>query len=154
MVEDIDKEMQLFENNGIEFTFTTPENFFKVVEILKRTGVLDFKNKRLFQTGNILHKRKRYIFVHFKEMFIIDGKNANISDNDYIRRDYIFNLLVKWGLVTPTGRKNDIVYPDAKSLGVRVLKKDELKDWTLVPKYTFKAIKNNKFKEKVNDDQY
>ena len=83
----------------LEVQLKEPDDFLKVRETLTRIGVASRKDKKLFQSCHILHKQGRYFIVHFKELFALDGKPSNISENDIQRRNAIANLLEEWGLV-------------------------------------------------------
>jgi hypothetical protein len=113
-----------------------PRTFLKIKETLTRIGVASKKENALYQSCHILHKQGRYYIVHFKEMFMLDGKDTNFSDEDKGRRNTISNLLEDWGLV-------ELVDPDKSKepltpiSQIKVLHHDEKQDWTLVQKYTF-----------------
>ena len=94
----------------IEITLNEPDDFLKVRETLTRIGVASRKEKKLYQSCHILHKQGRYYIVHFKELFALDGKRANITVNDVQRRNRIIQLLLDWGLVTVVSadKVNDI----------------------------------------------
>ena len=95
MVEDDD----IFDGLGVEIKLKTKEDFLKVKETLTRIGVSSKKEKKLFQSCHILHKRGRYAIMHFKEMFLLDDLDSDISDDDIARRNTIVKLMVEWGLV-------------------------------------------------------
>ena len=84
----------------IEVTLNEPDDFLKVRETLTRIGVASRKEKKIYQSCHILHKQGRYYIVHFKELFALDGKSANLSINDVQRRNRIITLLSDWGLIT------------------------------------------------------
>jgi hypothetical protein len=84
---------------GIEITLAQPDDFLKVRETLTRIGVASQKNNTLYQSCHILHKRGKYYLVHFKEMFILDGKSSSLDESDTARRNTIADLLQQWGLV-------------------------------------------------------
>ena len=84
----------------IEITLNEPDDFLKVRETLTRIGVASRKEKKIYQSCHILHKQRRYYIVHFKELFALDGKHANLTQNDVQRRNRIIQLLCDWGLVT------------------------------------------------------
>ena len=96
----------------IEITLNEPDDFLKVRETLTRIGVASRKEKKLHQSCHILHKQGRYYIVHFKELFALDGKRANITVNDVQRRNRIIQLLLDWGLVAvvSTDKVNDIAH--------------------------------------------
>ena len=86
--------------NMVEVLLNQPDDFLKVRETLSRIGVASRHENKLFQSCHILHKQGKYYIVHFKELFALDGKPTDISDNDYARRNSIINLLIEWELVT------------------------------------------------------
>ena len=93
------KEIQWTKNDMIEVNLKEPDDFLKVRETLTRIGVASRKEKKLYQSCHILHKKGQYYIVHFKELFALDGKKANFSENDLQRRNRIIKLLSDWGLV-------------------------------------------------------
>ena len=84
----------------VEVTLRQPDDFLKVRETLTRIGVASRSENKLYQSGHILHKQGKYYIVHFKELFLLDGKESNFSDNDMQRRNKITKLLSEWGLLT------------------------------------------------------
>ncbi len=119
---------------GVEVTLKTPDSFLIVKESLTRMGLASKHSKTLFQTAHILHRKGQYFIVHFKELFILDGRNSDIVDEDYRRRNSITKLLNSWGLC-------QIVNPlDIEFLSepgsIKVVPHKEKKEWELVPKYT------------------
>ena len=120
-------------NDMLEITLSEPDDFLKVRETLTRIGVASRKDNKLFQSCHILHKQGRYFIVHFKELFLLDGKPSNLLENDIQRRNTITTLLDDWGLVS-------IINPDqAKDIApLRQIKVIPFKDkavWELCPKY-------------------
>lgn len=118
----------------IEVTLAEEESFLKVKETLTRIGVASKKDKKLFQSCHILHKQGRYYIVHFKELFALDGKPTNFSDEDVGRRNTIAGLLAEWGLVTlvnPDKSKQ----PKSPLSQIKVITHKEKSDWELVAKY-------------------
>lgn len=117
----------------LEVTLPEPDNFLKVRETLTRIGVASRKDKTLYQSCHILHKQGRYFIVHFKELFALDGKEANITSGDIERRNTIANLLSDWGLL------KIVVAAKAEqrvSLSqIKVVSFKEKADWTLTAKY-------------------
>ena len=87
----------------LEVRLNEPDDFLKVRETLSRIGVASRKDKTLFQSCHILHKQGKYYIVHFKELFALDGKDTNLSENDIARRNTIANLLSDWGLIDVIG---------------------------------------------------
>ena len=117
----------------IEVTLNEPDDFLKVRETLTRIGVASRKEKKIYQSCHILHKQGRYYIVHFKELFALDGKSANLSINDVQRRNRIITLLSDWGLITIL-RPEQIV--DVAPLNqIKVLSYNDKGDWTLETKY-------------------
>jgi hypothetical protein len=120
----------------VEVTLGEKDDFLKVRETLTRIGVASKKDQILFQSCHILHKRGQYYIVHFKELFALDGKPTDISENDLSRRNAIIKLLQDWGLVTVV-RKNQIETPPPIFLSqIKILSHKEKDDWELVPKYS------------------
>ena len=117
----------------IEITLNEPDDFLKVRETLTRIGVASRKEKKLYQSCHILHKQGRYYIVHFKELFALDGKRANITVNDVQRRNRIIQLLLGWGLVSvvSSDKVNDI----APLNQIKVISYKEKNDWNLETKY-------------------
>ena len=119
----------------IEVTLPDPDNFLKVRETLSRIGVASKKDKTLYQSCHILHKQGKYYIVHFKELFELDGKPSNMSDNDIQRRNTIANLMAEWGLVklvSPEKTKDNV----APLSQIKILPFKDKNDWQLVSKYT------------------
>jgi hypothetical protein len=118
----------------IEVNLNEQDNFLKVRETLTRIGISSRKEKVLYQSCHILHKQGRYYIVHFKELFALDGKPSNISENDIQRRNAIANLLEEWGLVKILNRKlieNNI----APLHQIKIISFKEKDDWNLITKY-------------------
>jgi hypothetical protein len=123
----------IFSGLGVEITLKTKENFLKVKETLTRLGVSSKKDKKLYQSCHILHKRGRYAIMHFKEMFILDGLESDITLEDIQRRNTIVNLLEDWDLLEVVDPKKS---EDELSLArIKILSHKEKNEWTLVPKY-------------------
>lgn len=119
----------------VEVTLNENDDFLKVRETLTRIGVASKKEQTLFQSCHILHKRGQYYIVHFKELFALDGKPTDITENDLSRRNAIVKLLADWGLVTVV-RKQQIENPPPIFLSqIKILSHKEKDDWQLVPKY-------------------
>ena len=115
----------------LEVGLDEPDDFLKVRETLSRIGVASRKERKLYQSCHILHKQGRYYIVHFKELFALDGKNTNLSENDIARRNTIVNLLDDWGLVEVLGKTE----PSAPLSQIKVISYKEKSDWTLETKY-------------------
>lgn len=111
------------------------ENFLKIKETLTRIGIASRKDKKLYQSCHILHKQGRYYIVHFKELFMLDGKVNNFDDDDRARRNTIINLLEEWGLikVLDTEKVDDPVAPISQ---IKILPHSEKGEWELVAKYS------------------
>ena len=118
----------------VECTLKEPDDFLKIRETLTRIGVASRKDKTLFQSCHILHKQGRYFIVHFKELFALDGKPTNFSENDQARRNTIANLLAEWGLIllVNSGRTSELTVPLNQ---LKILAYKEKEDWTLTAKY-------------------
>ena len=126
----------------VEIKLKQPDDFLKVKETLTRIGVASKKDKILYQSCHILHKQARYYIVHFKELFMLDGKPSNFSDNDAARRNTIVNLLAEWDLIEKVDSNKideDNVVPINQLKIISFKKKDE---WELVAKYNI-GNKNN-----------
>ena len=117
----------------IEVTLNEPDDFLKVRETLTRIGVASRKEKKIYQSCHILHKQGRYFIVHFKELFALDGKHANLTINDVQRRNRIIQLLTDWGLVTVLNI--DSVLDVAPLNQIKVLAYKEKNEWILETKY-------------------
>ena len=115
----------------LEIGLKEPDDFLKVRETLSRIGVASRKERKLYQSCHILHKQGRYFIVHFKELFALDGKNTNLSENDIARRNTIANLLKDWGLVDIIGEASEV----APLSQIKVLSFREKDEWTLETKY-------------------
>ena len=115
----------------LEVKLKEPDDFLKVRETLSRIGVASRKERKLYQSCHILHKQGRYFIVHFKELFALDGKGTNISENDVSRRNSIASLLSDWGLVEIIGDSK----PKAPLSQIKVISFKEKHEWTLETKY-------------------
>lgn len=115
----------------LEVILKEPDDFLKVRETLSRIGVASRKEKKLYQSCHILHKQGKYFIVHFKELFALDGKNTNLSENDIARRNTIVNLLNDWGLVNVVGEAE----PSAPLSQIKVISFKEKSEWLLETKY-------------------
>jgi hypothetical protein len=118
----------------VEIRLPNPDNFLKVKETLTRIGIPN-KEKMLFQSCHILQKRGKYYIVHFKELFLLDGKIADFSDEDKGRRNTIVNLLADWGLVEVVD-KTQIEEPQTPMQKIKVISFKDKGDWKLVEKYS------------------
>ena len=117
----------------VEVVLSEPDDFLKVRETLTRIGVASRKEKKLYQSCHILHKQGKYYIVHFKELFALDGKRANITVNDVQRRNRIIQLLLDWGLITVVN--TDKVVDIAPLNQIKVLAYKEKNEWELETKY-------------------
>ena len=117
----------------VEVVLNEPDDFLKVRETLTRIGVASRKEKKIYQSCHILHKQGRYFIVHFKELFALDGKKANLSLNDVQRRNRIVQLLGDWGLVSINSKES--IADVAPLSQIKVLAYREKGDWTLESKY-------------------
>lgn len=118
----------------LEITIKEPDDFLKVRETLTRIGVASRKEKKLYQSCHILHKQGRYFIVHFKELFMLDGKKSNFEESDILRRNTIATLLSDWGLI-------EIVDPSkvaecAPMRQIKIIPHKEKSEWELCPKYS------------------
>jgi|TARA_Y100000389_G_scaffold194173_1_gene223828 hypothetical protein len=116
----------------VEVSLDDQEDFLKIRETLTRIGVASKKDRKLYQSCHILHKQGKYYIVHFKELFKLDGKSSDFSENDRARRNTIVNLLKEWGLIDIV--KED-VYEDAPISQIKIISHKEKNEWELVPKY-------------------
>tara|TARA_B100002019_G_C21215828_1_gene571953 strand:- start:740 stop:1168 length:429 start_codon:yes stop_codon:yes gene_type:complete len=124
----------------LEVTLNEPDDFLKIRETLTRIGVASRKDQKLYQSCHILHKQGRYFIVHFKELFLLDGKPSNLLENDLQRRNTITTLLADWGLIS-------IVDPSkAKDIAplrqIKVIPFKEKSQWELCPKYNIGNTQN------------
>ena len=115
----------------LEVELKEPDDFLKIRETLSRIGVASRKEKVLYQSCHILHKQGKYYIVHFKELFALDGKQTNLSENDIARRNTISKLLKDWGLVELKGE----IEPIAPLSQIKIISFKEKNDWTLETKY-------------------
>tara|TARA_B100000749_G_C18167566_1_gene358484 strand:+ start:23 stop:436 length:414 start_codon:yes stop_codon:yes gene_type:complete len=125
------EEVNWTQEQMLEVGLKEPDDFLKVRETLSRIGVASRKERKLYQSCHILHKQGRYYIVHFKELFALDGKQTNLSENDIARRNTIANLLNDWGLVNVLGNSENV----APLSQIKVLSYREKDDWTLETKY-------------------
>jgi hypothetical protein len=129
-------------NNMLEIRIGCDEDFLKVKETLTRIGVASKKENKLFQSCHILHKRGRYYIVHFKELFLLDGKHSDFSDEDKGRRNAIADLLEQWNLVEIVDKQN-YLEPFATLSHIKIISHKEKSDWELCSKYTIGKRKDN-----------
>lgn len=117
----------------LEITLNEPDDFLKVRETLTRIGVASRKENKLFQSCHILHKQGRYFIVHFKELFMLDGKKANLEENDLHRRNTIATLLSDWGLLSFTVKNDGLECAPLRQ--IKIIPFKQKSDWDLCPKY-------------------
>ena len=129
----VEPQVQWTPSMMIEVLLSEPDDFLKVRETLTRIGVASRKEKKLYQSCHILHKQGRYYIVHFKELFALDGKHANLTVNDVQRRNRIVRLLADWGLIAIV--KEDSVLDIAPLNQIKVLPFKEKGEWILEQKY-------------------
>ena len=126
-------EVKWSQDQMVEVTLNEPDDFLKVRETLTRIGVASRKEKKLYQSCHILHKQGRYYIVHFKELFALDGKHANLTGDDVQRRNRIARLLADWGLISVVNSES--VSDIAPLNQIKVLAYKEKGDWILEQKY-------------------
>ena len=140
----IEPEYQWSPDKMVEILLSEPDDFLKVRETLTRIGVASRKEQKLYQSCHILHKQGKYYIVHFKELFALDGKRANLSVNDVQRRNRIIQLLSDWGLVTTVVDEPLDIAPLNQ---IKVISYKEKGNWTLETKYN---IGKKKVENQVN----
>ena len=126
-------EVQWTKDDMVEVNLKEPDDFLKVRETLTRIGVASRKEKKLYQSCHILHKKGQYYIVHFKELFALDGKKANLSENDVQRRNRIIKLLSDWCLVEIV--KEEVIKDAAPLSQIKVIAYREKDQWFLESKY-------------------
>jgi len=132
----VEKENNIVEwttSSMLEVTLEEPDDFLKVRETLTRIGVASRKDNTLFQSCHILHKQGRYFIVHFKVLFLLDGKKSNLEENDIARRNTIATLMSDWGLLSIDSK--DKAQPLAPLRQIKIIPFKEKSNWTLQPKY-------------------
>ena len=128
-------------NNMLEVTLNEPDDFLKIRETLTRIGVASRKDNKLYQSCHILHKQGRYFIVHFKELFLLDGKKSNLEENDVARRNTIATLMSDWGLLTVDNKNN--LNPIAPLRQIKIISYKDKGQWELCPKYNIgNGLKN------------
>ena len=132
----MEEENKLIEWNPdmmLEVTLNEPDDFLKVRETLTRIGVASRKDRKLYQSCHILHKQGRYFIVHFKELFLLDGKKSNLEENDVARRNTVATLMSDWGLIEVVNpAKMELIAPLRQIKIISFRDKDQ---WELCPKY-------------------
>jgi hypothetical protein len=132
----VEKENNIVEwtpSDMLEIVLNEPDDFLKIRETLTRIGVASRKDNKLFQSCHILHKQGRYFIVHFKELFLLDGKKSNLEENDIGRRNTIATLMSDWGLVSIQGEQNP--KPVAPLRQIKIIPFKDKDKWELCPKY-------------------
>ena len=119
--------------NMLEVTLNEPDDFLKIRETLTRIGVASRKDNKLYQSCHILHKQGRYFIVHFKELFLLDGKKSNLEENDVGRRNTIATLMSDWGLLTVENK--DQLQPIAPVRQIKIISFKDKDQWELCPNY-------------------
>lgn len=132
-MENNEKSVEWTPASMLEVTLNEPDDFLKVRETLTRIGVASRKDKKLYQSCHILHKQGRYFIVHFKELFVLDGKPSTITENDIQRRNTIAVLLSDWGLVSINNTEQ--AKNRAPLRQIKVIAFKERDEWELCPKY-------------------
>ena len=117
----------------LEISIKEPDDFLKIRETLTRIGVASRKEKKLYQSCHILHKQGRYFIVHFKELFLLDGKKSNLEENDVGRRNTIATLLSDWGLISILEKNQMEEFAPLRQ--IKILPFKEKNEWELCPKY-------------------
>ena len=140
-----ESEIKWSSDQMVEISLNEPDDFLKVRETLTRIGVASRKEKKIYQSCHILHKQGRYFLVHFKELFALDGKHANLTSNDVQRRNRIAQLLSDWGLVEVLN--SDQIKDIAPLNQIKVLAYRDKGDWILETKYNIGS------KKKKNDEE-
>ena len=133
MTQTVEPQVNWSQDKMIEVKLNEPDDFLKVRETLTRIGVASRKEKKLYQSCHILHKQGKYYIVHFKELFALDGKYANLTVNDVQRRNRITRLLADWGLISVV--KEDSIQDIAPLNQIKVLPYKEKHEWSLEQKY-------------------
>ena len=122
-----------FPEDMLEISIKEPDDFLKIRETLTRIGVASRKEKKLYQSCHILHKQGRYFIVHFKELFLLDGKKSNLEENDVGRRNTIATLLSDWGLISILEKDKMQEFTPLRQ--IKILPFKEKHEWDLCPKY-------------------
>ena len=117
----------------LEVKLKQPDDFLKVRETLTRIGVASRKDRVLYQSCHILHKQGRYFIVHFKELFLLDGKKSNLEENDIARRNTIVQLMSDWGLIVVQDKEK--LKPMAPLRQIKIISYSDKENWELCPKY-------------------
>lgn len=132
-MEDENKIVEWTPASMLEVTLNEPDDFLKVRETLTRIGVASRKDNKLFQSCHILHKQGRYFIVHFKELFLLDGKKSNLEENDVARRNTIAQLISDWGLISIDSQVSMGAMAPLRQ--IKIISFKEKENWNLCPKY-------------------
>ena len=124
----------IFMDLGVEIELKSEDDFLKIRETLTRMGVASRKDKKLYQSCHILHKRGQYAIMHFKEMFVLDGLESNLDEEDVGRRNTIVKLLFEWGLVNVPDPE-EFEEPQLSVSKIKIISYKDKDDWELIPKY-------------------
>ena len=132
----IEEDDDIFDGCGVEVTLNNPDDFLKIKETLTRMGIASHKTKTLFQSCHVLHKRGRYVIIHFLELFALDGKKTTFGDQDRSRRNIIVNLLEQWGLLKILPEEKERIEEDPKvRCSIKILPFEQKSEWILTEKY-------------------
>jgi hypothetical protein len=134
MTDDFNEVDEIMGDLGVEISLKSKEDFLKIKETLTRLGVSSKKEKKLYQSCHILHKRGRYFILHFKEMFLLDELESDISEDDVGRRNTIVKLLVEWGLCDVIDH-SEYAEPQLSLARLKIVAFKDKKEWKLIPKY-------------------
>lgn len=135
----VDKESDIFSGHGVEIILNSPTDFLKIVETLTRIGIPSYRDKKLFQSCHILHKRGRYVIIHFLELFLLDGKRSSFSHEDELRRNAIVRILEGWDLfkIVPSEKERMLVDDaDAGSMRIKIISFKDKNQWKLIAKHS------------------
>ena len=135
----VDKENDIFSGHGVEIVLNSPTDFLKIVETLTRIGIPSYRDKKLFQSCHILHKRGRYVIIHFLELFLLDGKRSSFSHEDELRRNAIVRILEGWDLfkIVPSEKERMLVDDvDAGSMRIKIISFKDKNQWKLIAKHS------------------
>ena len=130
----MNEEDDIFNGLGIEVSLKERDDFLKIKETLTRIGVSSRKEKKLYQSCHILHKRGRYVILHFKELFELDGLKSDVSEEDIARRNTIVGLLEQWDLLDVL-EEDDALEPKLSLAKMKIIPFKEKGEWELIPKY-------------------
>ena len=131
MTTTVEPTVEWSQDQMVEVILNEPDDFLKVRETLTRIGVASHKENKLYQSCHILHKQGRYFIVHFKELFLLDGKPSNLTENDLKRRNTIVKLMDDWGLLTTVAPIGET----ASLNQIKIISHKDKNDWELCPKY-------------------